>query len=107
MLAYFAGVSRLTTYAFRFVYKLLDPLCMFTGANGLGFPWFIWAFEGFVLFFCILHLIGQLLLSVCLSLGRRAQNCTSFRYGSYRLFPRSAGVSLACCLVQRLAPASA
>jgi len=27
------------------------------GASGLGFPWFIWAFQGFVLFFCILHLI--------------------------------------------------
>lgn len=27
------------------------------GESGLGFLWFIWAFEGFVLFFCILHLI--------------------------------------------------
>ena len=28
------------------------------GEAGLGFLWFVWAFEGFVLFFCILHLIG-------------------------------------------------
>ena len=28
------------------------------GESGLGFLWFVWAFEGFVLFFCILHLIG-------------------------------------------------
>ncbi|KAL0019857.1 hypothetical protein WJX79_010681 [Trebouxia sp. C0005] len=27
------------------------------GEAGLGFLWFVWAFEGFVLFFCILHLI--------------------------------------------------
>lgn len=27
------------------------------GESGLGFLWFVWAFEGFVLFFCLLHLI--------------------------------------------------
>lgn len=35
----------------------------------MGFAWFIWAFEGFVLFFCILHLIGEsLLAAVCLQI---------------------------------------
>lgn len=29
------------------------------GEAGLDFLWFVWAFEGFVLFFCTLHLIGE------------------------------------------------
>ena len=61
--------------------------CAPAGLGGLGFPWFIWAFQGFVLFFCILHLIGKSPLSVsctrkspltcrqtCLA-GLKAQRC--------------------------------
>lgn len=44
------------------VITVLQTLMYLAGASGLGFPWFIWAFEGFVLFFCILHLIGELFL---------------------------------------------
>ena len=71
---------------------MLSPVCL-AGASGLGFSWFIWAFEGFVLFFCILHLIGDLSPTAI-----RSIQCVFVRYDQLP------GLSVYACLKDCLFP---